>query len=992
MSTDDRRQRLVDFVAFVAEHIRGDEKGEAQTFLDRLFRAYGQPGAIEAGAVYEDRVKRAGRRGTGFADLVWEDIVLIEMKKRGEALAGHVQQMLDYWVGLAGRRPAYSILCNFDEFWIFDFNKDILVPVEKLALADLPDRYDALAFLFPTREEPVFGADHEAVTREAADHLAAVFRSLTERGIERARAQRFVLQMLVALFAEDIDLLEKNFVFRLLEACTSPAKAYDMLHGLFAAMNTPGGVSGGRYKGVKYFNGGLFAESAAVELDKTEVRHLCEASAKDWSRVRPEIFGTIFEHSLDQAERHAFGAHFTSQLDILKIVKPTIVDPWEALIERTARGKKPLENLNRLHQRLQQFRVLDPACGSGNFLYLAYRELKRIEVKLVEAIMDASSEKTPMFGRVTARQFFGVDINPFAIELAKVTLMIARKLAIDELHMDEVALPLDNLDANFITADALIDFGDGEAEPVRARWPEADVIIGNPPFLGAKRLKPEHGPDYVNAVRKLYPDIPGMADFCVYWIRRSHDHLPECTKADPVAGRAGLVGTQNIRNNKSRVGGLDHVVKTGVIVEAVDNQPWSGEANVHVSIANWVKTKKPDKAGKSLLVPEKLRLWVQAESKKSGAKKKSKKSVRKDKSYELTYREAEVINSALSDQTDLSEAVALNCNKTPPCSFVGLMPGYMGYLLSRSEYQSILTSDPTSSKVIYPYVVGREFLSGDSDSARWIIDMFGLSVLEAQRYVAAFDWLKANVLPEIKNRLADAKTGNTDMVSSRNDHLARWWTIWSPKHELRDSLSGKQRFLASSRIQSVPFIFDFLSTHTRPSDKIQAFAFDDDYSFGIVSSECHCLWFRSRAARLKNENDYNYSGVSVFNTFPWPQSPSKADILAVAQAGRDIRALRDEHLPHMTGGLRALYRTLELPGKNPLKDAHAALDAAVLKAYGFSATKDLLTQLLDLNTAVAAAEAKGEPVTAPGIPSSFEAEGGHKADLITDDCIEPPSL
>ena len=164
-----------------------------------------------------------------------------------------------------------------------------------------------------------------------------------------------------------------------------------------------------------------------------------------------------------------------------------------------------------------------------------------------------------------------MDIQPFAVELAKVTMMLAHKLAIDELHVNENALPLDNLDANFVIGDALI-APDGS----RATWPKADVIIGNPPFLGAKRLKPERGADYVNAVRKLYPEVPGMADYCVYWFRRAHDHLPACTVADPVAGRAGLVGTQNIRNNASRIGGLDAICADGTLVEAVENQPWSG--------------------------------------------------------------------------------------------------------------------------------------------------------------------------------------------------------------------------------------------------------------------------------------------------------------------------------------------------------------------------------------------------------------------------------
>ena len=266
--------------------------------------------------------------------------------------------------------------------------------------------------------------------------------------------------------------------------------------------------------------------------------------------MRPEIFGTLFEHSTDKAERHAFGAHFTSPVDIMKIVGPTIVEPWREQIE----GAKTVKRLSELRQRMHHFTVLDPACGSGNFLYIAYRELKRLEARIHERICEMSAKADPaqrVFGFVTASNFFGMDINPFAIELAKVTMMIARKLAIDELHITEQALPLDNLDANFQACDALIDAA-GNPTP----WPKVDVIIGNPPFLGAKRLKPERGPDYVNAIRRAYPDVPGMADYCVYWFRKAHDHLPACTAEDPVAGRAGLVGTQNIRNNQSRVGGL----------------------------------------------------------------------------------------------------------------------------------------------------------------------------------------------------------------------------------------------------------------------------------------------------------------------------------------------------------------------------------------------------------------------------------------------------
>lgn len=979
------------FVAWCAEHITGDEKGEAQTFLDRLFQAYGHKGAKEAGAVFENRVKRSGRAGTGFADLVWEDTVLIEMKKRGEPLEKHTQQMLDYWVGLAGHRPAYCILCNFDEFRIFDFNKDILKPVDALTLDRLPDRYDALAFLFPTGEEPVFGDDHEAVTREAADHLAAVFRSLVARGTDRATAQRFVLQTLVALFAEDIDLLAKNFVLKLIDECDTPAKSFDLLDGLFKAMNTKGGVSGGRYKGVKYFNGGLFAESAAVELNKEEIKHLRKAAEKDWSKVRPEIFGTIFEHSLDAKERHAFGAHFTSQLDILKIVKPTITDPWEVLIDRTAKGRQPLANLNKLHQRLQNYRVLDPACGSGNFLYLAYRELKRIEAKLIEAIQDASKEKTPMFGRVTARQFYGLDINPFAVELAKVTLMIARKLAIDELHIEEPALPLDNLDDNFRTTDALITFPQDGSDPFRTEWPKVDVIIGNPPFLGAKYLKPEHGPGYVNAVRDLYPEVPGMADYCVYWIRRAHDHLPTCTPADPVSGRAGLVGTQNIRNNKSRQGGLDHVVATGVIVEAVDNQPWSGEANVHVSIANWVKTPKPDTAGEDLLVPAKRRLWVKAapeevKKPKSRVTIRGTRGIRNDKSFALIYRDVATINSALSDQADASKAKVLQTSAG--FCYTGQYPRHSGFMLQGKQARSMIDADTRNRQVIHPFVVGRELLGGELDD-RWVIDFQMASQLDASAYTLPFGHLKSVVLPYIAEKAKREKEKTGKVGGQDQTWLESWWQHFRPRPELVGKIVKVNRYLVCSRVTKRP-IFAFLSSVVRPGDALSCFVFNDDFSFAILQSSTHWTWFVTKCSKLKS--DFRYTPATVFDTFPWPQSPSNADILAVTEAGRVIRRIRDEHLPKMTGGLRALYRTLELPGKNPLKDAHADLDAAVMKAYGFDPKKDLLQQLLDLNLSVAAREAKGESVTPPGIPPNFADRGGDPASLVTDDCIQPPKI
>ena len=782
--------------------ISGDEKGEAQLFLDRLFQAFGQKGVREAGATLEMRIKKADAGGTAFADLVWKPVVLIEMKKRGVDLSRHYRQAFDYWTRLFPGRPRYVVLCNFDEFWVYDFKTQMDSPVDTVPLAELSERWGPLAFLFPRGIQPTFGNDHEAVTRKAADLLAQCFNKLIVRRVDRSIAQRFTLQMLVALFAEDIGLLEKYFVTRLLDECHEPADSFDLLGGLFSAMNTPGLVAGGRFRGVDYFNGGLFSEPALVELYPDELSQLRQAAKSDWSKVRPEIFGTLFEHSLEKEERHAFGAHFTSPVDIMKIVGPTIVEPWRNEIENATTVRRLRALLDRMHRYV----VLDPACGSGNFRYIAYRELKRLESRLFERIAELSKRVDAaqgMFGFVTAEQFFGLDVNPFAIELAKVMMMIARKLAIDELHTVEPPLHLDNLDGNFLARDALID-EQGNA----AVWPPADAIIGNPPFLGVKRLKPERGLDYVNAVRRAYPEVPGMADYCVYWFRKAQDALPECTADDPVAGRAGLVGTQNIRNNQSRVGGLDYIAKTSTIVEAVDNQPWSGEANVHVSIANWLKTQKQS------LLPKLRRLWFKVEQLR-GAKRRKAATGSAAKEYELDLRTTDYISSTLSDQCDVSEARQLQCNTEPQRVFQGQVPGHDAFVLSKSEARDLIAADKRNANVIHPFLIGRDLVSGDGQPTRYVIDFHAMDVLEASAFKRPFERIQTQVLPD---REREAKKGKTTAGGLRPHHqlfLRYLWRHSYDRAEMIRMVGSLTRIIVCSRVTKRP-IFEFVSPRSGP--------------------------------------------------------------------------------------------------------------------------------------------------------------------------------
>jgi hypothetical protein len=432
----------------------------------------------------------------------------------------------------------------------------------------------------------------------------------------------------------------------------------------------------------------------------------------------------------------------------------------------------------------------------------------------------------------------------------------------------------------------------------------------------------------------------------------------------------------------------------------VDNQPWSGEANVHVSIANWVKTQD------AALLPKTRKLWFKVEP--TAARKLRKRGTGPaSKEYELDFRECAAINSALSDETDLSKAAALNCNLQPPLSFNGQMLGHEAFLLTADQRRDILSKDASSAQVIYPYLNGEEMLT-DGRPDRFVLDFGTRNQLEAASLPGAFDWVRTRVLPDRERK---AKEGVDEAGNVRPHHkafLARWWQLSFGRPELISLIEKLPRYLVTSLV-SKRLIFVFVSSQIRPSNLLQAFALADDYSFGILSSATHWEWFKQKSSKLTER--YRF-GEAVWNTFPWPQfeagvsrreeAPTRtrsslslvasavtiAKITAVAAAARELRRVRSEALLKLKGGLRALYRNLELPGANPLKDAHAALDAAVLAAYGFSAKKDLLAQLLELNLSVAQRLEKAEPVTPPGIPTGFP----KPETLISDDCIRPPAL
>jgi hypothetical protein len=765
------RNKIIAFVDY-SKTLVGDEKGEAQVFCDRLFRAFGHEGYKEAGATLEFRVKRPGR-ATGFADLLWRPRLLLEMKSRGEKLQKHYDQAFEYWLNSVPDRPQYVVLCNFDEFWIYDFNVQLHEPVDHLRLKDLVDGYEALNFMFPEAKTPLFNNDRVAVTRAAADNVARVFNAIVDRGESRERSQRFILQCVVAMFSEDFDLLPKGLFLELLNDCAGGASTYDLIGSLFRQMNSSTYARGGRFKDVEFFNGGLFKKIEPIELKKDELLLMMGAASENWGKVAPPIFGTLFQSSMDKEQRHAYGAHFTSEADIQQVVRPTIVKPWRDRIAQAT----TLKSLRDLANSLLHFRVLDPACGSGNFLYVAYREIVKLEMEILAKIHEEYGLRSRIAvgatSLVSTKQFFGIDLDLFAVELAKVTLMLAKRIALAETRDSwfaeykdfdfdfEKPLPLDNLDENIRCEDALL-----------SSWPKADAIIGNPPYQSKNKMQAEFGRAYLNKIRARYPDIPGRADYCVYWFRRAHDELP-------TNGRAGLVGTNTIRQNYSREGGLDYIVQNGgTITEAVSTQVWSGEAVVHVSIVDWIKGKQ------------------------SGNKKLFRQvGDNRDSPWEVD--EVKLIGPSLSGRFDVTAASILNVNKDSDTCGQGQTHGHVGFLLDKDKAAAMIRADRRNASVLKPYMTADEFLSSNPPApGRFVIDFGSRDINEAGIFEQPFETIKHSVLKDRKVKAKQEEERNEEATKDNDDgnvnkhhsnFLSKWWLLSYGRSKLMEKLGNLPR-------------------------------------------------------------------------------------------------------------------------------------------------------------------------------------------------------
>ncbi len=921
------------------EKCEGNEKQETQLFFEKLLQAFGNPGVKEVGAHCEYRVSKKEGKGKKFADFVWEPRTVIELKSRGEPLQKHFNQVLEYWNTICPKLK-YMVLCNFDEFWIYDPNVQMYDPIHILKTKDLLRDWQALAFLLPKEEKPVFNNNNVAVTEDAAKVVGSLYLSLKKRKVDPEKAQRFVLQLVVSLFAEDVELIPKNTLLKILHEAIKKPVAQKELYELFTAMaEEKESKKPKKYKDIPYFNGGIFTKIEPIEFNFEEISILSDASGFDWSKVRPSIFGSIFESSIDEKQRHGQGIHFTSEVDIQKIVTPTIVRPFQ---ERITIAKTKKELISVLKD-IREFRVLDPACGSGNFLYIAFRELRRLEAEVIELIGDEKGKRGKGgfadFSNVSPRNFFGIDKNSFALELAKISLCIGRKLSSDELNLQDNILPFDNLDKNFQNKDALFE----------AKWPSVNAVIGNPPFLGSRYMAKEFGYDYTKKLHEKFPSIPRMADYCTYWFRLAHDHLsPE--------GMAGLVGTNTIRQNESREASLDYITENGgTIINAVSTQVWSGDAAVHVSIVNWKKGE--NKEVKNLYT----QLGDRADSPWSKVELKS-------------------INSSLSITTDVSSASDLEANQKPKCVYIGQYPFHHGFLLAPDLAKQWIKKDKKYSEILFPYLIGRDLLQVGHPT-RWIID-FGQNDLHfAMKYPLAFKHVETLVMPTVIEKAHKEKKA-TGKASTRWTRMVdRWWQFrdWQPG--TMRAIAKIPRYIACSRVTKRP-IFEFVSNKIHPDNTVVVFPFSDDYSFGILQSSVHASWFHARCSSMKG--DPRYTSETVFDTFPWPQNISLNSVQEIASKAVSLRNLRNKLIETNKLSLRDLYKSLEKPGKNILRERQQELDDAVRSAYGMNQGDITLSFLLNLNQELKNKESLGEKVVGPGLPPCVKEPKSY----MTKDCVD----
>ena len=707
--------------------------------------------------------------------------------------------------------------------------------------------------------------------------------------------------------------------------------------------------SGGRigFEQIAWFNGGLFNDDTALPMTQPDIEKVLKAAMLDWSEIDPSILGTLFERGLDPDKRSQLGAHYTDPDKIMRIINPVIYHPWvdeweiakakirnslekaektdtKSVKSRHERQAKRL--LDQFLKRLREFTVLDPACGSGNFLYLALQVLKDFEHQIqIEAEGMGFPRTFPVVGPGNLK---GIEINSYAAELARLSVWIGN---IQWMRRNGFQMGADGSQKPILEPFKTIECRDAILTPddEESKWPEADVIIGNPPFLGDKKIRRELGDNYVETLAKVYKRLVlGKPDLVCYWFAKAGRLVSEGK-----VQRTGLVATNSIRGGTNRKV-LDRILKDSIIFDAWSDEPWVVEgAAVRVSLVCFAK--KDLKASVSL----------------NGVK------------------ESKVNADLTGGVLDLTCAVKLESNEN--VAFQGdIKGGQFDISGDLARKWLCLPANPNgrpNADVLKPWINGDDITS--RSAGKWIID-FGLSMTETEAalYEAPFAYIKEHVKPR---RLKEIKF---------------WFRHWRPRPTMWNMLRGLSRCIVTPRVSKYR-LFTWCDTRICPDSAVVVIAREDDTTFGILHSRFHEIWALRLGTSLGVGNDPRYTSTTTFGTFPFPEGlapdiastnyVSDEKAIAIAEAARRLVELRDRWLnpPELVEWVDepvSGYPKRPIPrnksAENELKkrtltdlynsfpqwliNAHADIDAAVADAYGWPSSisdDEVLSELLKLN-------------------------------------------
>ncbi|MDE2965876.1 MAG: class I SAM-dependent DNA methyltransferase [Chloroflexota bacterium] len=964
-----------EFAAKWRDNARRESASSQEHFLDlcRLLGVQTPAEADPSGASYtfEAGAERLSTGGQGWADVWKRGHFGWEYKGDRADLAAAYRQLLDYREDL--ENPPALVVSDMDRIQVHTNFTNTRPRVYEITLDDLaaggdPTR-DALDILRAVMIEPEKLRPRQTpdeVTQAAATRFADLARSMQDRGHEPESVAHFLNRVLFCLFAEDVGLLPKQLVTNMITSRADDPEAFtDGLTDVFRRMSDR---EASRFFGndrIEWFNGGLFDDDSALSFTRDELRTVAEASNLDWSQVEPAILGTLFERGLDPAKRGQLGAHYTDREKILMVVEPVVMTPlrreFAAMQERVAglmkdRQPSPLtrDGLRRANlpkwerdaetewraylQRLRDVRVLDPACGSGNFLYVTLRLLKDLE----EAAIRWGAERlriTGEFPRVDPHNVLGIEINPYAKELAGVAIWIGHiQWMLDHGYgfpRDPVLQPLDNIELR----DAILAH-DEEGNPIPATWPVAEFIIGNPPFLGmGMRLRASLGDEYVEAMFDVWGTVvPSGADLCCYW----HEMARMQIEAG-LAQRAGLLGTNSMRDGSGRRT-LERIKESGDIFMAWSDEPWTVEgAAVRVSIVAQDAGSEQHRTLDGDLVA--------------------------------------AINRDLTAGIDLTRAGRLLENQG--ASFQGVKKGgnfdVTGLLAREMLTQPANTNLRPNSDVVVPLKSGLDIVRRPRD--RFIID-FGTEhdEVEAAEYEMPFTHVEQHVKP-------------VRATNRRKSTRDRWWRHEEARPRMRAALRPLDRFVVTTQTAKHR-LFAWLAHPQLPDSLVVVIARGDDYAFGVLHSRAHELWSLRMCTWLGVGNDPRYTPTTTFETFPFPwplntpddvltpeQREHRDAIGAAAKELDDKRRLwlnppewvreQPDVIPSLPPRLLPVddeaakqlkQRTLtNLYNQRPtwLDNLHQNLDAAVFAAYGWPADiedEQILERLLALNLKRASAD------------------------------------